>query len=348
MTESEPRSQGPALIGRGRLTIVTVCMNRREHLLQTAARVAGWPWHDCHLILDWSSDEPLRRDELPGDRRIRLERMEGEAEWCLARAYNAAIRLADGDWILKLDADCWPTDRWHEPLRQLDARTLRIGEGPRGRNGQFLMARRTFLEAGGFHELMRGWGFEDKDLRLRLQRLHGCQLLALPIEALGVIDHDDSLRAGLQRSGLRWPAVALHRRGLAEARIRASMLANRLTAALAPWSAAVGACRYAHDERGAWRLVPDSLPRLPAAARREVEDARRIVFWARFLAIPEVLIEQMPFSLFPAWRADPDVRWWHRLYWYGLRWIAVLPAQLLSIARIVLLHLLGRTPRVRP
>ena len=334
-------SRSPAAKPADRLAIVTVCMNRRTHLRLTAARVASWRWHDCHLIVDWSSDNPLRREELPDDPRIRLERIDGEPEWCIARAYNAAIQLADAEWILKCDADCWPTQEWLDPLRDLDAHRLRIGEGPSGRNGQFLMARHTFLKAGGFHELMRGWGFEDKDLRLRLQRLLGCQLLPLPIEALGVIEHDDGMRAGLRSATTGWSDSAAYRRSLSESRIRASMLANRLTAALAPWSGDMDACVY-EQHQGVWRLVPESLPHLPAAARREIEDARRIVFWARFLAIPEVLIEQMPFSLFPAWRADPGVRWWHKVYWYGPRWLPVMLAQLLTSGRALLLRLLGK------
>jgi hypothetical protein len=333
--------KGPASTQGDRLTIVTVCMNRRNHLRLTAPKVASWSWHHCHLIVDWSSDLPLLREELPDDPRIRLERIEGEREWCIARAYNAAIQLTDADWILKCDADCWPTQAWREPLHQLDAGTISIGEGASGRNGQFLMARQTFLHSGGFHELMQGWGFEDKDLRLRLQRIHGCQLLPLPLEALGVIDHDDALRAGLRTSTPGWSDTHAYRRSLSESRIRASMLANRLTAALAPWSGETAACLYQWDQ-GSWTLVPGSLPQLPKVAKREIDDARRIVFWARFLAIPEVLIEQMPFSLFPAWRTDSDVRWWHKIYWYGIRWLPVMLAQLLSFSRILFLRLLGK------
>ena len=47
------------------LSVVTVCMNRREHLLATVARLAAWPHHDEHLIVDWSSRTPLRREDLP-------------------------------------------------------------------------------------------------------------------------------------------------------------------------------------------------------------------------------------------------------------------------------------------
>jgi len=311
-------------------------MNRHEHLVCTAAKVAAWPWHQQHLILDWSSESPLRREDLPSDPRLCLERVDGEREWNIARAYNAAIRLATrSKWILKLDADCWPTSAWTDPLLGLASNCIQVGVGPEGRNGQFLMSRSMFLEVGGFHELMRGWGFEDKDLRLRLERLCGCRLQPLPADVIGVIHHDDALRAGVGQGEIAWPLSAAYRRSLAEARIRASMLANRLTAAHAPWSQAVSASKYDNDGV-VWRLRPGTVPHLAPMAAREVADARRIVFWARFLAIPEVVVEQMPFSLFPAGELVPPVRWWHRFYWHGLRPMVVLPAMLLRSARNLL------------
>ena len=78
------------------LSVVTVCMNRREHLLRSSAALSRWPRHHEHLIVDWSSREPLRREDLPADPRLRLLRVEGEARWNLCRAYNFALARARG------------------------------------------------------------------------------------------------------------------------------------------------------------------------------------------------------------------------------------------------------------
>ena len=59
------------------LSIVTVCMNRSHHLLQSAPRVAALPWHREHLVVDWSSSQPLRREQLPPDPRLRLLPLDG-------------------------------------------------------------------------------------------------------------------------------------------------------------------------------------------------------------------------------------------------------------------------------
>jgi len=58
-------------------------MNRREHLLVSARHVASRPHHSEHLIVDRSSREPLRHQDLPSDSRIRLLRVERERAWNL-------------------------------------------------------------------------------------------------------------------------------------------------------------------------------------------------------------------------------------------------------------------------
>ena len=71
---------------RPALSVITVCMNRQQHLLATARKIAAWPYHQEHLILDWSSRVPVERAQLPPDPRIRLERVDGEQRWNLCRA----------------------------------------------------------------------------------------------------------------------------------------------------------------------------------------------------------------------------------------------------------------------
>ena len=152
---------------RPALSVITVCMNRQQHLLATARTIAAWPLHQEHLILDWSSRVPVERAQLPPDPRIRLERVDGEQRWNLCRAYNLAARLARGRLLLKLDADCWPDQFDPSLLTGVDARVCRFGSGPDGRLGQFLMHRSAFEAVGGFNEVLLGYGFDDKDLKAR-------------------------------------------------------------------------------------------------------------------------------------------------------------------------------------
>lgn len=314
----------------GGLSVVTVCMNRREHLLRSAAAVAAWPWHDEHLVVDWSSAEPLRREDLPADSRLRLLRVDGERCWNLSRSYNFAVAQSRGATLLKLDADCWPTAML-DPHDLLAIATLWVGTGGEGRHGQFLMAREHFVRSGGFNEYMNGWGFEDKDLRARLSIKASLQLEQLPAAAIGVIEHSDEERMGEERAGT---GQALQR-SLGLATMRSSRLANRLLAAHCPWGVATPASCYQEEEPDHWRAVPGTLPRPSPDIADEIDHARRMAFWSCFLAIPEVFLEELPIKLVP--HPSPlgrwQVRWWHRLWWHSGRRLLQLPVLLLSLGR---------------
>ena len=334
---------GPAAIPP--LSVVTVCMNRREHLLTTAPQVAAWPHHHEHLIVDWSSRQPLRRDELPEDPRLRLLRVEGESRWNLCRAYNFALAQARGAWLLKLDADAWPTLRFDpaDPsLRLPDGGSLcAFGSGPEGRRGQLLIARSLFMAVGGFHELMVGYGFDDKDLQARLRLHTGVEPAVMPPDWLAVIAHGDEERAGQGRSAQRGGLEVA--RG--EAAMRASRLANRLVAAHCPWGAHSLRSRYREEMPEQWRLEPASQPHPPAEVAAELEHARRMIFWGALLAIPEVGLEVMPFSLFPPEKGGRwPLRWWHRLWWHSCRRMVLLPVQLLVAAQALLTEGRRRSP----
>jgi hypothetical protein len=320
------------------LSIVTVCMNRLDHLVETVARVADWPCHQEHLIVDWSSSVPVRRGQLPTDPRIRLLRVEGEKGWTLCRAYNFAVARTRSTWILKLDADAWPTRTFDPleldlglPVAELAPRPAHaFGSGPQGRKGQFLMPRQLFEAVGGFHELLLGYGFDDKDLEARLAVHSGLTAAAIPEDWIGVIAHSDAERAGLERSG-GGDGLA-HSQGLAA--MRASRLGNRLMAAHCPWSGRATASHYLEHGPGLWRVDRASIPQPSAEVADEIDHARRMVFWGCFLAIPDVFLAELPIKLVPpSQHGRWDVRWWHRLWWHTGRRLLHLPVLLLSLGR---------------
>jgi hypothetical protein len=311
------------------LSIVTVCMNRRDHLLATAPRVAAWPHHQEHLIVDWSSTVPLCREDLPADPRVRLLRMEGETRWTLCRAYNFAFDQARGVRLLKLDADAWPTEAFDLGDPSLAEPPLcAFGSGPEGRKGQFLIDHGLLDAVGGFNERLVGYGFDDKDLLARLLAWSGVPAGTLPVAWIGVIPHSDAERAelGAGRDGLS--------ADLGLAAMRATRLANRLVVAHCPWGARSPRSRYQEERPGVWRLEASSLPVPPPAVAAELEHVRRMTFWSHFLAIPEVFLEVLPFSLFPPSRGGRwEVRWWHRLWWHTGRRLLALPVALLVAGR---------------
>jgi len=314
------------------LSIVTVCMNRQEHLLATAPKVAAWPHHGEHLIVDWSSTVPVRREELPADPRIRLLRVEGETEWGPSRAYNFALNQARGTWLMRMDADCFPT--LYLLLDTLVAAgPAWVGSGGEGRFGQFLMERSTLERVGGFNEYLSGWGFEDKDLRARLEVQQGVGLGGLPTEAIVVLEHSDEERMGRPRA--RQGQVLCRSLGLAT--MRSSRLANRLLAAHYPWGRVTPRSRYVEAAPGLWRVIPESIPQPSPETADEINHARRLTFWGCFLAIPEVFLAELPTKLVPHPRRGVwQVRVWHRLWWHSGRRLLQLPVTLLSWTRGIL------------
>ena len=332
-------------------------MNRLEHLVSTASGVALWGGHREHVIVDWSSAVPVRREQLPADGRIRLLRVEGETNWNLCRAYNFAVSRAEGDWILKLDADTWPTEDWSTEGRSTQAWWGEVlglhpleggwaagpgyafGSGPQGRKGQFLMPRQLFEAVGGFNEHLIGYGFDDKDLQARLAVHTGRPASGLPQAWIGVIPHSDAERAGQGRSSrFDWLEAS---RGLAA--MRASQLSNRLLAAHCPWSGRAPASVYLERAAGVWQVEAATLPRLAAGVAAEIDHARRMTFWGFFLAIPEPCLEVLPYSLFPPERAGRwRVRIWHRIWWYSGRPLLELPVWALVLGRQGLMALRSR------
>lgn len=306
-------------------------MNREQHLLQTAPRVAAWPHHSEHLIVDWSSRRPLRRDALPPDPRLRLLRVEGEQRWNLCRAYNFAVAQASGSCLFKLDADCWPGRLDPEEVWAAEPEGCWFGSGPDGRLGQFLMTRRAFAAVGGFNEVLVGYGFDDKDLKARLQSL-GWEVRPLPQQAVEVIVH--SIHERVSRRADEGFRITPLQEALSFAQRRASAISNRVAAAFVPWTAqraAIAASHYEALPDGGWRVVSGSIPLPPAAVADELARLRRQVFWGRWLEIPEAVVNRLPQALLPLDRqGEFPLRWWHRLYWRTVRrlqaWL-VLPLQ---------------------
>ena len=299
------------------LSIVTVCMNRRAHLLVSAQHVSGWPHHQEHLILDWSSDQPLTRAELPADPRIRLVRVDGERQWHLCRAYNLALRLARGDRLLKLDADCWPEAMPSPDQLAAAGPVAAFCSGPDGRAGQWLLERRFVEQVGGFNEVLLGYGFDDKDFRARVEA-QGVVVQRLPASALGVIAHSASLR--VSSSGEVSSPSAMQRVS-ADSLKRATAITNRLLAAGHPWSSQRLSSVYDSDPtNGSLRVQRPTIPRPSLQVDDEAQRLRRRIYWGLFFSLPEELVVRMPVRLLPN-----DVRGRfllkpiHRWAWYLIR-----------------------------
>lgn len=309
---------------RTSITIVTVCMNREEHLVRTVCAVARWPHHQAHIIVDWSSEVPVLRSDLPSDSRIRLVRVNDEKVWSPALAYNFGISLATTNYVMRMDADCWPELCW-EPLAEIDFDVAYVGKGGEGRFGQFLMPLDMFDRVGGFNERMVGWGFEDKDLRFRLKFQSGVRLVELCDKCIGVLEHSNGRRVSGQ--GVKTVQQSL-------AALRASRLRNQLIAAYCPHGYLSPRSLYVQGANDAWSLQDHTRPVLSFSLQKKIDEAMRRCFWGSYLALPDQVIELLPQRILPPrrdgfWR----VAWWHRLYALMIKPVVLMPVYGLSLLK---------------
>lgn len=189
------------------LSIVTVSMNRTAHLLQQATAVSKLCGHGEHIILDYGSTTPISCDQLPSDERIKLHRVESPSgRWWLTHSYNLAFALAGGDYILKLDADILPSQRFIDALSKQQAAnnphlmcnrlTFQDWHLPSElftTNGLFLCKRLSLAQIGGFNPYIQGWGWDEIDLYSRFF-MAGFPVARMPADGLIIIQHGDDAR----------------------------------------------------------------------------------------------------------------------------------------------------------
>ena len=210
------------------LSVVTVVMNRAEHLQQQARAVSKLRGHVEHVILDLGSTTPIDRNQLPSDERIQLHRVESpDGRWWLTHSYNLAFALAGGDYILKLDADVLPSQHFMDVLSEqhsasnahlmcnrLTLQDWSLQSELFTTNGLFLCKKTSLAQVGGFNSYIKGWGWDEIDLYSRFF-FAGFPVSRIPQDGLGFIQHDNDVRepppstACLQRSGL--PQATLDR-----------------------------------------------------------------------------------------------------------------------------------------
>jgi len=220
-------------------SIVTAVRDRLGQLRITAAAISRHGHHAEHLIIDWSSQPPIRRQDLPADPRLRLVRVEGERQWWLSRAYNRGFQLARHGWILKADADALLGEaffrRFAPAAATLQLRYLIGGVAAAGGLddlGLFAVERAALLAVDGFNPYLFGWGYDDLDLFERLFLHPGTTLAHLPAAGVANLPHGIAERLGAaepdpgERDWRRW------RRWRLIQRQQAQLEANRCMAAL--------------------------------------------------------------------------------------------------------------------
>jgi len=171
-------------------SVVTPNRNRLDSLREV---LPGWqqaPLVSEIVIVDFGSDRPIELADFRDRRKLKLVRVSNTDEWRIGLAINLGVDQAGAEHIVKLDSDIELRDpAWLSRLDLANAFYRGDYRSPVS-NGQCAFSRAHFDRAGGYHEWLSGYGFDDSDFYIRLRR---AGLEQRPIDAGVLVEKVHSL-----------------------------------------------------------------------------------------------------------------------------------------------------------
>lgn len=176
------------------LTVVITCMGRLAHLQASLPCVVAQAGMEC-IVVDYGCPEHAGDWVERHYPRVQVLRAGAVQHFNVGRARNLGAAASHTPWLCLMDADTLlGPDCCNGLLPRLAAgHFYRPDPQPPDLCGMVVCALQDFRAIGGYDELFEGWGCEDRDLYLRLQRL-GCKAATFPSEDLRFIAHDDAMR----------------------------------------------------------------------------------------------------------------------------------------------------------
>lgn len=210
-----------------RISFLTTCMNRLHHLVETLPKNVNWNLDYPNLefiVLDYNSPDGLgewiRRymaKSIVSGTLVYYKYCES-SYFRYSHSRNMLLRLASGNIVCNLDADNL-TGRGFaryliDKLKEVDFLTGAIISSAKiiphsldgvamGCFGRIACSREILLKIGGYNEEIVHWGFEDRDLFLRLKGVgYSSDHIASPF--LFSIPHGDNERGcNIQKNDLK-------------------------------------------------------------------------------------------------------------------------------------------------
>lgn len=177
-----------------RLSFVTVCKGRLEHLEQTLPLLAAQPGTEA-IVVDYGCPQGTRSWVSERFPRVKVVAVDDDPGFCVARARNLGAAAASAPRLCFVDADV----KLREGFAAWALEHARPGHYYRALPpseevwGTCICSAEDFTGAGGYDEAFRGWGGEDDDLYVRLED-SGCLPSGFPAELVEAIGHGDATR----------------------------------------------------------------------------------------------------------------------------------------------------------
>ncbi len=187
------------------ITFVVPCKSRLDHLKLSLPRFLATGLscivvdYDCpEHSGDWATSS--YPDAIKSGN-LHVHRVEKRERFCKPTAYNLGMRSAlalgashvffvDADTLVEPELGAWCGDHASETLFQV----FELKPNKRDLYGGLLAPLRQLVACKGYDESFLGWGFEDKDMRLRLALQQKMKWEFIPANLATSIPHDDELR----------------------------------------------------------------------------------------------------------------------------------------------------------
>jgi hypothetical protein len=172
--------------------------------------------------------------------------------------------------IAKVDADIVLGPAWFKELEQPTSCFRTAVESAFGQyvtrkgpsRGVFVIKKDHIKRSGGFNEYIKGWGWDDLDLYIRIYQAGICIQRMSP-DDVWPIDHPHTQSYARHDAGLESRVFA---------RKRANNALNREIGRLCPWRPETPGSEYEVEADGVYRLV-----RLPEKVKLSSEETREVV-----------------------------------------------------------------------
>lgn len=185
-------------------SFVTTCKGRLHHLQQTLPLLVQQENSEV-VVVDYSCPQKTGDWVEQHHPQVKVVRVTDDEGFLLARARNLGAQASTAPWLIFIDADIRLVGdllSWLRP-RLAPGTYFRAGITSLDNFGTFACHRSDFDKAGGYDEILRGWGMEDNDLYCRL-RASGCEQQLFPGEFLDAIPHGHEARTQFSPYKNRW------------------------------------------------------------------------------------------------------------------------------------------------
>lgn len=181
-------------------------MNRLHHLQETLPMNLA----DCEtnnnvefVILDYNSSDGLehwmKNNFHHFSSKVAYYKTTEPSYYNRSHSRNMAFRLASGDIVCNLDADNFAGKGFAEYIESIFRQNQSVFVTPKDESlsdtfGKVCMTKNDFMQIRGYDEAIKGYGFEDYDIKNRLLNLGRTQIDFEQIQFLKAIGHSEEER----------------------------------------------------------------------------------------------------------------------------------------------------------